>query len=305
MWRVLAMIMTLALLAACDAVDAPVSADDQPVPSAGAAVHDATDPGKADPSPLVQGRLLFMHRSVGGNLLRSGDPDMYGVLAELNDRDGTAHRLWHHFTGSSPYWNRYYDADDEQVVPNFGPAFDENLYGSPEHWRRIFCDPDPQYVAARDSLGSFCVVAFKSGYDNTVPHAASQAAAWRACYRAIKNSPLLRDPGRRVVALGMPPIREGMLGATQADADSARAFSAWLLDFWPRGRGNLHAFDLYGALAGDDNWLRDIYERDAPNDSHPNLVGSTTVARALMTFLHEVALTGEHPADAPHPQSTP
>lgn len=245
-------------------------------------------------------RLLFLHRSVGGNLVRQGQPGMYEVLEELNVRHGSAHTLWHHYCGSNPYWNRYYDSQDQQVEPNFGPAMHEVLFASPEHWRRIFCDAAPQYVAARDSIGAFKVIAFKSGYDNTIPFAAERIGEWKAQYLAMKQSSFFQDPDRRLVALGMPPIREGMLGASQADADSARAFARWLEQEWPRGRGNLHVFPLFDLLAGDDNWLRDDYEMDVPNDSHPNVLGSTELARALMTFLHRVAR-----GDAPEHQDRP
>jgi len=245
---------------------------------------------KAIPQPLTEARLLFLHRSVGGNLVRYGEPDMYGVLDQLNVDHGTANQLWHHFCGAPPYGDRYYDHQDQQVLPNFGPALSEPQSATPEYWSRVFCDDAPEYVAARDSIDNFRVIAVKCGYDNTVPYATDRCGQWRAHFNAMKDSEFFRDPRLRVVMLGFPPIREGMLGATQADADSARGFSQWLEEHWPRGRGNLFVFPLFDHMAGADNWLRDEYELDVPNDSHPNLLGSTEVGGALARFLHEVAM---------------
>jgi len=252
----------------------------------------------AAPAPdwSIPTRILFLHRSVGVALIRSGAVGMYDVLGELNGTHGTAIEMWHHGCGTDPYWNRYYDGDDQQVVPNFGTALSEPLYASPEHWKKIFCDPDPQYVAARDSIGAFRVIAFKSGYDNTVRYATDRAGQWRQLYRTMRESPLLADPTRRIIVLGFPPNREGLGPATQADADSSRAFNDWLVGEFVRGRANLYAFPLFDRLAGADNWLRDEYERvDAPYDAHPNDYGCEIVGRELMAFLYEVATLRPRP----------
>ncbi|MEZ4387284.1 MAG: hypothetical protein R3D98_06835 [Candidatus Krumholzibacteriia bacterium] len=246
---------------------------------------------KALPVALDHHRILFMHRSVGGNLVRNGEPDMYDTLAALNLEHGTSNQLWHLFCGAGPYWNRYYDQNDQQVVPNFGVALERSNGAAPDHWRQVFCDPAPEYVAARDSIADFRVIAFKSGYDNTVAQATTRIGQWRDDYNAMKDSEFFRDPRRRIVVMGFPPLREGLGGAEQADADSARAFCDWLAEEWSRGRGNLHVFPLFDLLAGEDNWLRDEYELAVPNDSHPNQLGSTVVGGALMTFLYGVANT--------------
>lgn len=288
------LIALLVLVAACDLL----GTEGPPPPAA--------DPDKAIPASLPEARLLFLHRSVGGNLVRNGQPDMYQVLDQLNQQHATSNELWHHYCGSAPYWNRYYDGNDEQVEPNFGPAINEQPSATPEHWLRLFTDPGADYAAARDSMDNFRVIAFKCGYDNTVPYAVERAAQWREQFNAMKDCDFFRDPRRRLVITGFPPIREGMLGATQADADSARAFSRWLSDVWPRGRGNLHVFPLFDLMAGPDNWLCDEYELDQPNDSHPNVLGSTEVGGVLARFLYRVA-NEKAPVDeppAPQVQST-
>ncbi len=266
------------------------------------ACSDATGPGRTGgtpaPAPAAQAaaapaapdRVLFMHRSVGGALIRNGAVDMYDVAAELNAQHGRAIALWHHFCGVGPYWNRYYDGSDAWVQPNFGPALEEFPAALPAQWRRIFSDPGPQYAAARDSIDNFRVIAFKSGYDNTVPYASDRNEQWRADYRAMRDSPFFADPSRRIVVLGFPPMREGTGPATQADADSARAFNDWLTGPFVAGRANLFAFPLFDRLAGADNWLRDEYGLESnPGDSHPNALGCGIVGRELMSFLHALA----------------
>lgn len=251
------------------------------------------DADKANLAPLTTDRVLFLHRSVGGNIVRNGDPDMYEVLAELNAHYKASVELWHHFCGTDPWWNRYYDGADTQVTPNFGPAMHEPLYAQPLHWKKIFCDPDPQYAAARDSIDNFDIILFKSGYDNTIAGAASKTAGWRDNYNDMKSSPIFSDPTRRIIVLGMPPVREGFGSATQADADSARAFAEWLGESFILGRGNFYMFPLFDVMADTDNWLRDEFEMANINDSHPNDDGSTIIGRELMTYIHAVARLGD------------
>ncbi len=248
----------------------------------------------------VPHRVLFLQRSVGLALIRTGAVTMYDVLDSLNAEHHTTVELWHHGCGTHPYWDLYYDGHDQLVEPNFGTALSEPRYASPEHWKRIFCDADPQYVAARDSIGNFRVVIFKSGYDNTVAAATEQAGLWRQLYRTMKDSVFFRDTTRRIIVLGFPPAREGFGNATQTDADSSRAFNTWLVDEFVVGRGNLYAFPLFDRLAGADNWLRDEYVKvDYPNDSHPNPYGCEIVGRDLMTFIHAVATQSDRPVQDP------
>ena len=235
-------------------------------------------------------RILFLHRSVGFALIRNGAVDMYDVLDRLNSKHNTDVRMWHHGCGSNPYWNRYYDGDNLQVIPNFGSAMSEPQYANPEHWKKIFCDPDSQYIAARDSIDNFRVIIFKSGYDNTVPYATDKAEQWRQFYRTMKDSEIFTDPTKRIIVLGFVPMRGGIGHATQADADSSRAFNQWLVQEFVLDRDNLFSFPLFDQLAGPDNWLKDEYERvENPSDSHPNAYGCEIVGGELMKFMYSVA----------------
>ena len=90
-----AIVTAVLLLGACELTGTDVP-DAEPDPVA-----------KAAPAPLPQARILFLHRSVGGRLVRDGQPDMYETLAQLNQEHGTSNQLWHHFCGTPPYWNRY------------------------------------------------------------------------------------------------------------------------------------------------------------------------------------------------------
>jgi hypothetical protein len=251
----------------------------------------ADDPAVATPTTWVTPqRVLFLHRSVGGNLIRNGAVDMYDVLAQLNAEYGTDLELWHHFCGTPPWWNRYYDGDDQEVLPRFGPGLYEQPFITPGQLKKIFCDPQPQYVAVRDSIDNFRVVLFKSGYDNTITYADDDAEEWRGYYRTMKESEIFTDPSRRIIVLGFPPTREGLGTYTQVEADSSRAFNDWLVHHYVTDRTNLFAFPLFDRLAGEDNWLRDEYELvDYPNDAHPNAYGCEIVGGELMAFIYAVA----------------
>lgn len=241
-------------------------------------------------------RILFLHRSVGFALIRNGAVDMYDVLDRLNSKNNTDVRMWHHGCGSNPYWDRFYDGDNLQVIPNFGSAMSEPQYANPEHWKKIFCDPDSQYIAARDSIDNFRVIIFKSGYDNTVPYATDKTEQWRQFYRTMKDSEIFTDRTKRIIVLGFVPMRGGIGHATQADADSSRAFNQWLVQEFVLDRDNLYSFPLFDQLAGADNWLKDDYERvEYPSDSHPNDYGCEIVGGELMKFIYSVARSNGEP----------
>ncbi len=289
-----AFLVPLILISSCDDTGSPEVAMDEshsplvPLIAEGVPPSDTVEPAAA--TWTQPRRVVWIHRSVGGNIIRKGDVDMYDVLDSLNAVHGTDLELWHHFSGGPPYWNRYYDGDDAQVIPNFGPALDESNQLHPQHLMRIFCSDDPQYVAARDSIDEFKLILFKSGYDNTVPYGTDRTGLWRDCYRAMKDSPLLSDPSRRVIVMGFPPLRYGLGAATQADADSCRAFNEWLVEDFVADRDNLFGFPLWDIMAGPNNWLRPQYEMiDVAIDSHPNEYGSEIIGRYLMRFIHEVA----------------
>lgn len=298
--------LAIAGVASCGDANSPgaggVRTTPQPLPVYGEPIAGAPLPAWSIPR-----RVLFLHRSVGFALIRNGAVGMYDVLGQLNAEHGTEIEMWHHGCGTSPYWNRYFDGSDRLVEPNFGPALSEPLYASPEHWKKIFCDGDPQYVAARDSIDNFRVIVFKSGYDNTVSYASERAGQWRQLYRTMRESAFFSDPTRRIIVLGFPPTREGLGVATQADADSSRAFNEWLVEEFIRGRANLFGFPLFDRLAGEDNWLRDEYELVAyPNDAHPNPLGCEIVGRELMTYIHQIARLGEQPEQLEmNPHSVP
>ena len=129
-----------------------------------------------------------------------------------------------------------------------------------------------------------------------------EIAEWRDLYRTMKDSPLFTDPSRRIIVMGFPPNRQGVGPATQADADSGRAFNEWLMEEYVADRDNLFGFPLWDIMADTDNWLRDEYELvDYPNDGHPNAYGSEIIGRFLMRFIHEVA---RQPGD-PDPPALP
>lgn len=287
--------LTLIWATSCSEATGPVPSE---APLAAPSLQAPSDPPAVAPTAAWSApkRVLFLHRSVGLALVRNGVVDMFDVLRQLNAGQGTAIEMWHHGCGTDPYWNRYYDGSDRQIVPNFGTALSEPMYVSPEHWKMIFCDAGPQYVAARDSIDNFRVIAFKSGYDNTVQYASERAVQWRQLYRTMKSSPIFADSTRRIIVLGFPPNREGLGASTQADADSSRAFNQWLVEEFVRDRANLFGFPLFDRLAGADNWLRDEYEIVSnPYDAHPNAYGCEIVGRELMTCIYEVATRSERP----------
>ena len=109
-----------------------------------------------------------------------------------------------------------------------------------------------------------------------------------------------------VLVAGVAVTSLGFLGnATQADADSSRAFNEWLMEEYVADRDNLFGFPLWDIMADSDNWLREEYEKVGyPNDSHPNDYGSEITGRFLMRVIHEVARQPGDP-EPPEPSEPP
>lgn len=204
--------------------------------------------------------LFFLHHSTGRNLIAEGD-----VRTHLAQTDATL-EFWDHdynYIGLS-------DPDGELTGTSYDIPNDNT-------------DPDGLYTlwttdntARALILANHEVIAFKSCYPASDIGSEAELAQYKTWYRAIRD--VLDTRTDRVFVVMSPPPRHRL--ATDADdAARARAFADWLGgDEFLDGHPNLVYFDLFDALAGDDDMLNYDYERShTDSDSHPNAAANAAV----------------------------
>ncbi len=217
--------------------------------------------------------IIFLHHSVGGNLINQGgvreafaaagyqfwDHD-YNYLG-LRDPQGT-------YTGYS-----YRVPSDNTDPDGLLAIFQQPAYDLP--------------VNTLSGLLQHEVIIFKSCYpasDIVSDEQLRQRQDWYVQMRAVMD----QHPDKIFIALTPPPLNPT---ETRSDiAARARAFADWLAaDEYRAGHPNIFVFDLFGTLAEGDpqapdfNMLRAAY-RDG-SDSHPNRAANQTIGPQLVAFV--------------------
>lgn len=221
--------------------------------------------------------LLFIHRSVGRNLVIDGN--LYGLTEDagrayilhdfgqntdiLHDEKGRHYAVAWHFPG------------DDTKPANYAELFSK------------------QRLAERDitleSILAYDIIAIKSCYTANHLSTDGELEASKQAYRQIINF-FADQPDKKLVILTSPPLTP--LRTQRSDTERARVLATWLAsgDFGP----NVFVFDLFDKLAEPSgerqaNTLRRAYRRWLPFDSHPNARASQEVAPLLVRFLSRVA----------------
>lgn len=276
-------------------------------PGGQAVMAEPTTPAAAEPL-----RLLFIHHSVGGQLL--ADPGPLEGGADRASGQYCIHRS--HPNGGGL----------RRLLNEAGFSVHEVSYGSQlgedtdiRHWPPKFRDRMEDILRAdlqdrpHADGGRNRIVVFKSCYPNNAfrgpgkepgdPAAPELTVAnAQAAYRALL--PLLRQqPDVLFVAFSAPPLAEPRAyglrqkfqfwreGRAKAGA-LARRFNAWLADRqsgWLAGYDlpNVVVFDYYDVLTdrGRTDWS--AYPTQGGRDSHPSAEGQAKAAAAFVPFLQQ------------------
>lgn len=213
--------------------------------------------------------VLFIHRSVGRNLLADGG--VYGLVDvrgafSLSDYDQNTDTL--HPSASMPH----------KLGLKF-PSGDTK----PADYAAIFsATTNPAYAPVVDLAMTYDVLVIKSCYPNSqlADDAALQAA--KTAYQTIAGFFALH-PEKHLVIMTTPPLRHNR--TDPAAAARARALATWLATT-PHG-SNVSVFNFFDLLANpenakDANTLYGKYCRWWPFDSHPNKVASKAIAPLLV-----------------------
>ena len=216
--------------------------------------------------------IVFLHHSVGGNLINQG-----GVREAFA---AAGYQFWDH-----DYNYLGLRAPDGQYTGYSYRVPGDNT--DPDGLLAIF--RQPAYDLPVNTLSGLLqheVILFKSCYpasDLVSAEQLRQRQDWYLQMRAVMDA----HPDKIFIALTPPPLNPA---ETRPDiAARARAFADWLAaDDYTAGHPNIFVFDLFGALAEgspaapDYNMLRAAY-RDG-TDSHPNRAANETIGPQLVAF---------------------
>ena len=193
--------------------------------------------------------ILFIHRSVGQNLINDG------YLPEFLNRSATNAGIEINF------------ADINNNINHDIPGNDTK----PQDYLNYFTN---------QSLTEDLVI-IKSCYPTNKIGSDQKLEELKQIYKGLMNAFYDNSKGK-LLLLTSPPLRP--LSTNKADANRARRLALWLTG---QGFGKrIYIFDLYDMLAEpigtkNANTLRKEYRRAAPWDNHPNVSASMAVSNEL------------------------
>ncbi|MCX6644860.1 MAG: hypothetical protein NTY09_00660, partial [bacterium] len=205
-------------------------------------------------------RFLFIHHSVGEGFLYDG-----GMWDKLETAGFEVH--------DCTYGDGWIGDNTDPV--NYPVTFTE-------HYNEMITFELP--------AGQFYdIVAFKSCYPSSGIESDEMLNEYYGYYDTIKTA-IIAHPETLFIPFSTPP----MVPAETNPAAGARAriFATWLTGPYV-DTGNMAAYDVFNILAGsnpasgDFNFLRYDYQ-SAPDNSHPNVAGSTAVADDFTAWLTAV-----------------
>ncbi len=205
-------------------------------------------------------RVIFLHRSVGNNLIN--DADVYGLLRPRHDivlcdfdqntstlRDDTSARK------------------TEYAMPGGNTR--------PQDYAQLFCIDAPSTL--KDFVMQHDIVIIKSCYPNSNIRSVDELETIKRYYQSIAQF-FARHHTKRLLIMTSPPLTPSMTNTT--NAARARELSSWLVS--QKFTDDVLVYDLFDRLAADNgrqaNMLRRDYRRLLPFDSHPNRQASQHIA---------------------------
>lgn len=255
-------------------------------------------------------RLLFIHHSVGGQLLADRGPDdgAASILRSSVNGGGLRRALEAHGfeVHEASYGSRIGDRTDlADFVETFGDRMDAVLATTHQDRRYgdggrndvvLFksCYPANDFVAEGEPPGD------PRSYQRTVANA---RASLRALLPAFRRHPDVlfvyltappmapRAPGVRLWRWPYERLRGRVVDEARMRRRSrlARGFADWVVspDGWLRDypERNVAAFDYYDVLTGDGRTDLSAYPTHDGFDAHPSREGQTEAARRLVPFL--------------------
>ena len=220
--------------------------------------------------------LFFLHHSTGNGLIEEGN--MRDVISDYNSTHGTQFVFWDHGYNYQGLRNPEGESTGENyAVPNDNTDPDGLYY--------LFTSEESDAQYSRNLiLQNHQVIAFKSCFPSSeIPDSdtLNQYKTWYLAMRAVFD----QHTDKLFVVMSTPPLHR--LATSATPAANARTFANWLSSSeYLDGHDNIVCFNLFGYLAGDDNFLNYNYEKShIDSDSHPNTLANETVGPIFANFL--------------------
>ncbi len=212
--------------------------------------------------------VLFIHRSVGRNLLRDGQVyTQVGTSFELHDFDQNTGILSSATTAEKPLWKI---PGNDTTPANYAELFSfEKQQGN-----------DPTLV----DILKYDVIVIKSCYPNSNLKSSEDLDAAQKQYQSIVSF-FNVQPTKKLAILTSPPLIT--LKTNAENAVRARTLASWLAE--NKLAGNVFVFNLFDELADKStNMLRREYRRRLPWDAHPNALACKAIAPKFVAFLQTI-----------------
>lgn len=217
--------------------------------------------------------VIFLHHSVGDNLIRQTDFRDRLTQAGLS--------FWDHDYN-------YYGLNDPNGQ-NLGFHFNiPNDDTDPPGLAKLFSQPVyPLPINAISGLMQYEVIILKSCFTgNVLPD--DQSVEKTRTYYEVMHRFFEKHPEKLFILLTTPPLNSAE--ADEAMGARAREIAEWLQSpEYLRGLPNVFVFDLYSALAENDpsspnyNRLREDYKEGT--DNHPTMNANQDIAPVLAEFI--------------------
>lgn len=233
-------------------------------------------------------KILFIHHSTGGNLIKEGNLQEEIKLLDSNiqfwDHN---YNLYKTFPSLLALFTHHKGLTDNKGVitgKDFNIVLSNN---SPKEYSKIFSRNTND--ATLKAILNFDLIAFKNCYPTTRIASNQQLEEDIHYYEQIRDS-LKKYSKKQFVLLTPPPARENT--TNRENAHRARNLIDWLNSKeFLHGATNLHVFDFFGSLADKDGYLRKEYERFLSWDSHPNTKANKIISPIFAEYLTKIVLS--------------
>ncbi len=221
------------------------------------------------PARAVGETIIFLHHSIGEGLIVEGH--IRQQLTELGYE----------------FYDHGYNSDGLRLADGSYAGYNFNVPDDntdPDGLAAIFAQPlhDPPDNTF-SYLMQYDVIIFKSCYPASEIWDDQMLADYMRYYLQMRDV-MDRYPDHLFIPMTTPPnVPENSL---PENAARARYFARWLTSSeYLDGHQNIAVFDLFDALAGEDNFLRPEYRPNWPNDAHPNSLANQEVGAQIVEFV--------------------
>jgi hypothetical protein len=225
-----------------------------------------------DPTPEPGAhRIIFLHHSVGVNLIAQGDvrQRLTALGYEFYDHGYNGDGLV--LADGTPSGMNFDVPDDNTNPDGFAAIFGQALHDPPDN--------------TFSYLMQYDVIVFKSCYPVSNIQSDDQLAEYKSYYLSIRER--MDEYPNKIFILVTPPPEIPAETDAQAAA-RARDFADWLASGeYRNGHANVSTFDFFDLMADPStNMLRIEYQSDE-FDAHPNELANQTVGPLFADFIDQ------------------